>query len=70
VHIVATSREPLAIASERLYRLPPLATPVPAAPQARDYPAVQLFIDRALARKTHFDPSHTEIESIADICRK
>ena len=75
VHIVATSREALAVPAEQLYRLPPLATPpksptTPSAPQTRNYSAVQLFIERALARKVHFDPSDTELESIADICRQ
>jgi len=51
VHILATSREPLRVEGERVYRLSSLASPpVSAALNAADalaFPAVQLFVERA-----------------------
>jgi predicted ATPase len=50
--ILATSRERLAIAGEQVYRLPslPMPTRVPASlAEARTYPALQLFFDRAMS---------------------
>ena len=75
VHILATSREALGIAAEYLYRLPPLSTPPKntgrlAATAMRSYPAIQLFMERALTRSMQFDPTEAELESIADICRQ
>ena len=75
VHIVATSREALRIPPEQVFRLPPLETPPGndeslSATGKRSYPAVSLFIERALTRSLQFDPSKEELEFIADICRR
>ena len=75
LRMVVTSREALGITAEHLYRLPPLATPPTsaatlAATDARHYPAVQLFIERAQTRAMHFAPDEDELESIAEICRQ
>jgi predicted ATPase len=53
VDILATSREPLAVPGERVYRLGPLASPEPSsaltAAGAGAFPAVQLFFERVTA---------------------
>ncbi|GGO65235.1 LuxR C-terminal-related transcriptional regulator [Nonomuraea cavernae] len=59
--ILATSREPLRIASELVWRVPPLDLPEPGAPDAE---AVRLFRDRAAAVGTRLGP-----ESQADVAR-
>ena len=75
VHVIATSREVLRAAAERIFQLPRLDAPpkngqgLPATIK-RDYPAVRLFIERALTRSMQFDPSEDELELIADICRQ
>ena len=51
VHVLATSREPLRAAGERVYRLGPLDLPSTStgltAEEAMRFPAVQLFVERA-----------------------
>lgn len=59
VRIVATSREPLAIAGEQLYRLyalplPPASTAI-SADAALEYASVRLFVDRARACRHSFE---------------
>ena len=59
VRVVATSREPLGIGDERVWRLEPL--------DAVD-DGVGLFIRRAQDARHGFHPSHQEVEAIAAIC--
>ena len=70
-NVLATSREPMAIAGEHVYRLGPL--PVPASPSTDDsaigLEVVRLFIDRARAASATFDPSG-HVREILEICRK
>ena len=51
VRVLATSREPLGVAGEATYRVPPHAVPAAGAPlrasDAATYSAVQLFVERA-----------------------
>jgi predicted ATPase/DNA-binding CsgD family transcriptional regulator len=55
VRVLATSREPLGIAGEARYRLPPLALPGPGDPTgAGASEAVALFADRARQADAHF----------------
>ncbi|MGW4801668.1 ATP-binding protein, partial [Nonomuraea sp. NPDC004297] len=61
LRILATSREPLRIASELIWRVPPLDLPDPATPDAE---SVQLFMDRATAAGTRLGP-----ESLPDVVR-
>ncbi|KRR05390.1 transcriptional regulator [Bradyrhizobium jicamae] len=74
VHILATSREPLRVEGEQVYRLAPLAVPPDngdlTAAMAQTYPALQLFLERASAggAKIMLDDSSAAI--IAGICRK
>jgi len=74
VKILATSREPLQIAGERVRRLPGLETPPlssrPSAAQALCFPAVQLFLERAIASDERFEFGDTEALVVCDICRR
>jgi predicted ATPase/DNA-binding SARP family transcriptional activator len=71
--IIATSREPLRLASEVLWRLAPLDASEPLEPRtagSQTLDAVRLFLDRA--NRVHPGRSWTtaEIEAIAEICRR
>ncbi|WP_165186009.1 ATP-binding protein [Caulobacter soli] len=74
VRILATSREPLRINGERVYRLPPLDAP-PIGPwlQAEGlmaFPAAQLFIERATARNRMFHLADDDAPVVAEICQR
>jgi predicted ATPase/DNA-binding winged helix-turn-helix (wHTH) protein len=73
LRILATSREPLKCAGEGVCRLSGLATP-PDGPVgsavARDYPAVQLFLDRAASRSSGFRLAESDVAVVIDICRQ
>jgi predicted ATPase/DNA-binding winged helix-turn-helix (wHTH) protein len=73
VHILATSREPLRAAGERVHRLPPLETPTASAQlraaEALTFPGVQLFVERAAAA-TGFELSDADAPVVAEICRR
>lgn len=72
LHILATSREPLRVAGEVVWRLSPLATPtLDELPQPKDilsYDAVQLFIENASAAQPGFHPKPEELPTLAKIC--
>ena len=73
VHVLATSREPLNVDGEHVYRVPSLATPLDdAAPDdVRHSEAVQLFADRALhhgATVDWGDGSSTQL--VGRVCRR
>ncbi|QIO64049.1 hypothetical protein HA462_02850 [Rhizobium leguminosarum bv. trifolii] len=73
LRILATSREPLRCEGEWLYRLAPLALPLVddlLLTQARLYPSVELFIERATSddRELLFDDS--DVPFIIEICQK
>src|SRR5262245_1911240 len=74
VHILATSREALRVASEHIFRLDALACPPegPAltAAAVQTFPATQLFVERAVASGAHLDVSDAEAPIVASICRK
>jgi predicted ATPase/DNA-binding winged helix-turn-helix (wHTH) protein len=74
VHILATSREALRVEGERVYRLDALACPPDApgltAAAVRQFPATQLFVERAIASGARLDLSDAEAAIVADICRK
>ncbi|MFD2183648.1 ATP-binding protein [Rhodoplanes azumiensis] len=72
--VLATSREPLRAAGERVLRLPPLAVPdrsdgVTAA-EALAYPAVRVFVERAIATRDTFTFTDVEAPLVAAICRR
>jgi predicted ATPase/DNA-binding winged helix-turn-helix (wHTH) protein len=74
VHILATSREPLRTARERVFRLSPLeGPPISAdltAAQAMTFPGIQLFVERAAATMDDFALSDADAPVAADICRR
>ena len=72
--VMATSREPLRVAAERLYSVDPLAVP-PAdldtpGPEAQRYPAVALFLDRATAHDPSFRFDRRSAPHIHHVCRR
>jgi predicted ATPase len=74
VRILATSREALRIDGEHIYRLDALACP-PDEPQLtaeaiRQFPATQLFLERAAASGTRLNISDVDLPVVASICRK
>jgi len=74
IHFVLTSREALRIKGELVYRLPALRTPPisveSSAEDAQTYPAVQLFIERALAAGAEFERTDRNCATIAKICHQ
>ena len=74
VHILATSREALRVEGEHVYRLEPLACPPDdaglTAAVAQTFPAIQLFLERAVASGARLDLSDAEAAIVASICRK
>jgi predicted ATPase len=74
VRLLATSREPLGIAGEVLYRLPTLAVPAASAKltaeTALGYGAIALFVERARAAKRSFTLTDENAGQVAAICRQ
>jgi DNA-binding winged helix-turn-helix (wHTH) protein len=74
VNILATSREPFRIASERLYHLGPLSSPQPSseltAAEAELFPAVQLFVERVSAIVEDFALTDANALRVVEICRR
>lgn len=71
--IVATSREPLGIAGETIYRVPSLDlpdSPELSAAQLAEYGAIQLFVERATAARPNFQMTEGNAASIAQICAR
>jgi predicted ATPase len=74
VQILATSREPLSVEGERLYRLQSLEVPAVlpglSALQALDFPAIQFFVERAANLLGEFTLRDVDVPVVVDICRK
>jgi predicted ATPase/DNA-binding XRE family transcriptional regulator len=74
VRVLATSREPIGIGGETAWRVPSL--PVPKAQLATapehllEYPAVQLFVQRAIAAQPRFALTARNAASVVQICRR
>jgi predicted ATPase/class 3 adenylate cyclase len=77
LRILASSREPLGIAGETAWPLPPLSLPdhwrelldVPdAIERLSQYEAVRLFIDRATMARPAFQLSNDNVHTVAQIC--
>ena len=73
VHLLATSREPLGIGGESIYRVPPLSLPGrqdpgSSAPESCD--AVALFVDRARAQGAGLPADQETVPLIVSICRR
>src|SRR3954469_22015278 len=71
VKILTTTREPLRLASEHVYRVPPLAGPDAGEGLAvlADAPAGALFIDRATAHDPAFHLTPADARAVTGICR-
>lgn len=73
VHVLATSREPLGVTGESVYRLPVLAVPPDTAVKAeevRSFGACALFEERARAHASSFEITNENAKTVARICRR
>ncbi len=73
VHILATSREALRVEGENVYKLEPLAfAPEDSGPAtaALEFPAAQLFLERAAASGARLQLTDADAAVVAHICRK
>jgi len=73
VRILASSREPLNIAGETIYTVPPLSVPGQDSRKGADsimqFEAARLFVERAKAMKATFDATDKDMPAIVEICR-
>ncbi|CDX20561.1 Transcriptional regulator [Mesorhizobium sp. ORS 3324] len=73
-HILATSREPLLVEGEHVYKLAPLACPPNdselTVSAVQGFPASQLFVERAAASGVRLELDDADAKIVADICRK
>ncbi len=74
VTLLATSREPLRVPDEHLYRVDALDGPPPSAVMTAaallSFPAARLFVERAAAAGYRVKSSDDEAIMVAEICRK
>jgi predicted ATPase/class 3 adenylate cyclase len=71
--LLVTSREPLHVAAERLFEVPPLSVPAedgitPAAALGHD--SVVLFLERARAARADFELNDANAAAVAEICTR
>ncbi|MFL6125297.1 BTAD domain-containing putative transcriptional regulator [Actinophytocola sp.] len=73
LRVLCTSREPLGVAGETLYPIPPLGWPADTGAdehEALAYPAVRLFADRAAAVRPDFAVTADTVGPVVEICRR
>ncbi len=74
LHVLVTSREPLALAGEAVWPVPPLELPGPAASPdpaiVGEFSAVQLFVARARASAPGFGLDEDNARDVAALCRR
>jgi len=73
VHVIATSREPLGLDGERVFRvpslsLPPVGTPTLGRTEVLGFEAVQLFVDRARSHTPDFTLDDTNAAHVVSLC--
>lgn len=68
VRVLTTSREPLRVAGETVWRVPPLKLPPSDAHDVRTSEAVRLFVDRAAAASRGFTVTRRNAAEIASLC--
>jgi predicted ATPase/DNA-binding CsgD family transcriptional regulator len=72
--LLVTSRAMLRVRGEHEFRVPPLALPdlaqLPGSEALLQYPAIVLFLDRALAIKPDFAVTEANVRVIAEICTR
>jgi len=75
LRVIATSRQPLGVRGEFLWRVPPLGLPRAgqgaglAAQEVARCEAVRLFVDRAVAVRPSFELDDANVAAVAGICR-
>ncbi|TCO24474.1 putative ATPase [Kribbella steppae] len=69
LRVLTTSREPLSIPGEHLHPVGPLGLP-PEDSIDDEYPAMQLFVDRARAVRPDFKLTDANRDAVAEICRR
>ncbi len=73
LRVLATSREPLRVAAETVWQVPPLSLPGPDGAEGPDelcrYEAIRLFCDRAEASHPGFALGPANLPAIAALCR-
>ena len=73
VHLVATSREPLGINGETIYRVPSLSLPTsdePASAGPESSDAIALFVDRARTQSAGLTVNEETLPVIVSICQR
>jgi predicted ATPase/class 3 adenylate cyclase len=76
VRVLCTSRQPLGVSGEVLYRMPPLALPEAdaeatlSAERALESEAIALFVERARASGARFELTDASAGIVAEICRR
>src|SRR5215212_8082770 len=74
LRVLATSREPVSVPGEVVWRVPSLPVPDLRSPataeQLSGYASVRLFVDRARQRNTAFGLGSRNAQAVADICRR
>jgi predicted ATPase/DNA-binding XRE family transcriptional regulator len=74
LRILATSRQPLDVAGEVVWRVPPLAIPEAGQPPDPDAlvqcESVRLFVDRARAANASFRLDATNTRAVAEVCTR
>lgn len=69
--LLATSREPLAVAGEQLYPVRSLSLPAtPALDDVRAADSVRVFVDRARLTMPEFEVDASNAATVAEICRR
>ncbi|MEZ0324719.1 MAG: adenylate/guanylate cyclase domain-containing protein [Fimbriimonas sp.] len=72
VRFLVSSRESLKVSGESVYQVPTLSVPKPtkqlSLESAGEFSAVQLFLDRAQAANSQFDPTQQDPQRLAQLC--
>ncbi len=72
--VVATSRQPLLLPGEVVWRVPSLSLPdaygQASVPSLREYEAVRLFVERAATAAPPFELTDRNAEDVATLCRR
>ena len=70
VHVLATSREPLAVYGEAVYRLPPLSLPPDDDADPREFDAIRLFEQRARSNQPAFVLDDVNLGLAVSLCAR
>ena len=71
IHVLATSREPIAVAGENAFPILPLQVPAPDCPLEAfaQYDGVGLFVERAVSVLPTFELTESNHRAVAELCR-